>query len=46
MAAKMITWSLIILIVIWIFSNPTGAGSDVHRWVGDLVGFFTHVAKG
>lgn len=46
MAAKILTWSIIILIVVWIFSNPAGAGSDVHKWAGDLVGFFTHVSKG
>lgn len=46
MGSKILFWSIIILIVIWIFSNPTGAGSDVHKWVGDVVAFFTHTAKG
>jgi len=46
LAAKIIGWAVVILIVIWIISNPTAAGTSVHTWITDIVSFFTHLARG
>ncbi len=39
-------WAIVILIVIWVISNPSRAGSDVHTWATDIVSFFSHLASG
>ena len=46
MVGKLIGWIVGILIVIWIVSNPTGAGNDVHGWINDVTAFFGHLANG
>jgi L-asparagine transporter-like permease len=46
LAGRILTWALIILIVIWVISNPTAAGSQVHSWITDISNFFTHLARG
>jgi hypothetical protein len=46
LAGKVLTWALVILIVIWVISNPTAAGSQVHSWITDISNFFTHLARG
>jgi uncharacterized membrane protein len=46
LAAKIIGWIVVILIVIWIISDPTAAGTSVHNWITDIVSFFTHLARG
>lgn len=46
LAGKILTWALVILIVIWVISNPTAAGSQVHSWITDISNFFTHLARG
>lgn len=46
LVAKIIGWVVVILIVIWIISNPTAAGTSVHNWITDIVSFFTHLARG
>ena len=32
-----------ILIVVWIVSDPAGAGSSVHNWITGIITFFRHV---
>ena len=46
MVGKIIGWIVGILIIIWIVSNPAGAGHDVHLWINDVVSFFSHLANG
>ena len=43
---KIISWSIGILIVVWIVSRPVTAGNDVHMWISDIVSFFSHLASG
>jgi hypothetical protein len=43
---KWVWWIVLILVIVWIVSNPTGAGNDVHTWVNDIISFFTHLADG
>jgi hypothetical protein len=44
--SKVIGWAVIILIVIWIVSDPSSAGASVHGWIDDIISFFTHLARG
>ena len=46
MTSKIVGWVIVILIVVWIVSDPSRAGADVHRWATDIVSFFTHLANG
>lgn len=46
MLTKALTWMVVILIVIWVVSNPAQAGDDVHNWAASVVAFFTHLARG
>lgn len=46
LVAKIIGWIVIILIVVWILSNPAGAGSTVHSWITGIISFFQHLASG
>lgn len=41
---RILGWIAIILIVVWILSNPAGAGSTVHAWITGIVDFFAHIA--
>jgi hypothetical protein len=43
---KWVWWIVLILVIVWIVSNPTGAGNDVHTWVNDIISFFRHLANG
>jgi len=43
---KWVWWIVLILVIVWIVSNPTGAGSDVHYWANDIISFFRHLANG
>ncbi len=43
---KWVWWIVLILIVVWVLSNPAGAGNDVHDWVNDVIRFFWHLANG
>jgi len=43
---KVLSWVIIILIVVWIISDPAKAGTQVHGWIQDIVDFFTHLASG
>jgi hypothetical protein len=33
-----------ILIIVWIVSNPAGAGDTVHGWVSGIFTFFQHLS--
>ena len=46
MVTKIIGWAVVILIVIWIVSDPAAAGASVHGWIDDIISFFTHLARG
>lgn len=46
MVKQIIGWVVVILIVVWILSNPTAAGTTVHNWITDIVSFFQHLARG
>lgn len=46
MITKILTWAAIILVVVWIISNPSKAGTDVHNWITNIVTFFTSLANG
>jgi hypothetical protein len=46
LVAKIIGWVVVILIIVWIFSDPTAAGTSVHNWITDVVTFFDHLARG
>jgi hypothetical protein len=44
--SKIIGWIVVILIVVWVVSNPSGAGTSVHGWITDVISFFQHLATG
>jgi hypothetical protein len=44
--SKIIGWIAGILVIVWIVSNPAGAGNDVHTWINDIVSFFSHLTNG
>ena len=46
MVSKIVGWIVIILIVVWILSNPSGAGSTVHGWITGIISFFQPLAGG
>jgi hypothetical protein len=46
LVGKVLGWAVIILIVIWVISNPSAAGNSVHDWITDIINFFTHLARG
>jgi hypothetical protein len=46
LVAKVVGWAIVILIVIWVISNPSRAGTDVHGWATAIVSFFSHLAGG
>jgi hypothetical protein len=33
-----------VLIIVWIVSDPAGAGNTVHGWVNGIITFFRHLA--
>ena len=44
MIQKIVGWVIVILIVVWIVSNPSSAGDSVHGWVTGIIDFFKHLA--
>jgi hypothetical protein len=46
MMSRLAGWIIVILIVVWIVSNPAAAGTSVHGWATDVVAFLTHLARG
>jgi hypothetical protein len=43
---KWFWWIVLIIVIVWIVSNPAGAGNDVHTWANDIISFFRHLAEG
>jgi hypothetical protein len=41
---KVLSWIVVVLIVVWIVSNPAAAGNTVHTWVTGIITFFQHLA--
>jgi hypothetical protein len=39
-----ITAIVVILVVIWVASDPAHAGDSVHTWLNDAVTFLRHLA--
>jgi hypothetical protein len=33
-----------VLVLVWIISNPAGAGNMVHDWIAGIITFFAHLA--
>jgi hypothetical protein len=44
MLQKIVGWIIVVLIVVWVVSNPASAGDTVHGWVTGLIDFFKHLA--
>ena len=41
---RVLGMALAILIIVWIVSDPVGAGDLVHGWINGIVIFFHHLA--
>jgi len=37
---RILMWTIVILVVVWILSDPGAAGKAVHQWVNGLISFF------
>jgi len=46
LVGKVVGWAILILIIVWIISNPSHAGAEVHSWITGVVSFFSHLANG
>jgi len=46
MLRKILGAIVVIIIVIWVLSDPAAAGDDVHNWTASLIAFATHAGKG
>jgi hypothetical protein len=46
LTSKVVGWIIIILIVVWILSDPARAGADTHIWATNIGSFFSHLASG
>jgi hypothetical protein len=44
MLQKIVGWIIVVLIVVWIVSNPSSAGDTVHGWITGIIDFFRHLA--
>lgn len=44
MIGRLIGVIVTVLILVWIISDPAGAGNSVHGWVSGIVTFFQHLA--
>jgi hypothetical protein len=42
--SKIIGVIVVVLIIVWIVSNPASAGDTVHSWISGLITFFHHLA--
>jgi hypothetical protein len=42
---KILGISVALLIIIWIVSDPSGAGNTVHSWITGIITFFKHIAS-
>lgn len=43
MFQKVVSWTVIILLAIWLVSDPSGAASDLNGWVTGISEFFRHL---
>ena len=41
--SKVMAWIVVILLIIWIFSDPSRAGHDARVWATNLGSFFTQI---
>jgi hypothetical protein len=41
--SKLIGVIVTILVLVWIISNPAGAGDAVHSWIFGIIDFFRHL---
>jgi hypothetical protein len=41
---KLIGVIVTVLVLVWIISNPAGAGNMVHDWIAGIITFFAHLA--
>jgi hypothetical protein len=46
MLRAMLWTAAVILIAVWIVSQPDVAGNTIHAWIQDAITFFQHLAKG
>jgi len=46
LVGKVIGWVILILVIVWIISDPAKAGAEVHSWITGVVSFFSHLANG
>ncbi len=44
MLQKIVGWIIVVLIVVWIITNPSSAGDTVHGWITGIIDFFRHLA--
>jgi len=44
MLQKAIGILIVVLIVVWIISQPAHAGDTIHGWIGAIGTFFRHVS--
>jgi hypothetical protein len=43
MLQRVISVAIVILIAIWILSNPAAAGDTIHGWITGVITFFHHL---
>ncbi|HEY2505154.1 MAG TPA: hypothetical protein VGI58_01440 [Streptosporangiaceae bacterium] len=36
--------AVVILVIVWIVSDPASAGDTVHSWISGIITFFHHIA--
>lgn len=46
MLAKVLGWIVVVIIVVFIITNPVEAGNLVREWINAIITFFTHLAGG
>jgi len=42
--SKVVGWIIVILLIVWIITDPARAGIDWHIWATNLGIFFSHLA--
>jgi hypothetical protein len=38
---KIAGWLIVIMIAVWVVTNPVGAGHAIHQWVSSIFAFFS-----
>lgn len=41
---RILGFAVLILIIVWIVSDPASAGDTVHSWISGIITFFHHIA--